>query len=371
VDKLTIAILYRPEIKEFDFGPGHPCRGDRFEAFYQFLKENLPEDDNYRIIPADWATDDDLQLICHKEYIDFTREYYRAANLGLKTSDSFSQYHSLDNRPIGRPGKVEEAARLAIGQAKLAADLVQAGKFQKAVCIGGNMHHANPTYGEGFCLYNDNAFVAKYLMTKYGLNKILLLDTDAHQGNGTCAYFYSDPRVLFIDLHQDPRTLYPGTGFASEIGEGEGRGYTINVPLPPYAGLESYRFVFDEMVLPVTEEFKPDIIIRIGGSDPHFADNLTHLGLTAAGFRMIGEKVRQMDEVCYGKHIDNIGSGYNIQVLPNCWLALICGLAGFNIEVKEPIPVPEMFQTDHSLEMTRQVVAEVKGYLKDYWKCLR
>ena len=368
---MTIAILYREEARELDFGPGHPARGNRYEVFYQFLKENLPEDDNYRILQADWATDEDLLLICQKEYIDFTRDYYRAANLGLSSNGSFSQYHSPDNRPIGRPGKIEEAERLMIGQAKMAADLIQAGKYKKVVCIGGNMHHANPAYGEGFCIYNDNAFAAKYLMTKYGLDKILILDTDAHQGNGTCDYFYSDPRVLFIDLHQDPRTLYPGTGFANQIGEGEGKGFTINVPLPPCAGFDSYQLVFDEIVLPVTGEFKPQVIIRNGGSDPHFADELANLGLPVAGFRMIGEKVRQMAEVCGGKDIDIIGSGYNIQVLPYAWLALICGLADFKIEMKEPVPIPERFRTDTSLTETRKVIGEVRGYLKDYWKCLR
>lgn len=233
------------------------------------------------------------------------------------------------------------------------------------------MHHAKPNYGEGFCLYNDNAFVARYLMAKYGLERILILDTDAHQGNGTCEYFYSEPRVLFIDLHQDPRTLYPGTGFADEIGEGKGKGFTINVPMPVYAGFDSYRLVFDEVVLPVTEEFKPQVVIRNGGSDPHFADSLTNLGLPVRGFRMIGERARQMAEVCGGKQIDLIGSGYNKEVLPYAWLALLCGLADFKIEVKEPIPIPERFRQDHSFNNTREVIGEVKGHLKDYWRCLR
>ena len=368
---MAIAILYRQEARELDFGEGHPYRGDRYDIFYQFLQENLPEDDNYQILQADWATDEDLLLICQKEYIDFTRDYYRAANLGLSHTGPFSQFHSIDNRPRGRPGKIEEAARLMIGQVKMAADLIQAGEYKKVVCIGGNKHHAKPAYGEGFCIYNDNAFLAKYLMTKYGLDRILILDTDAHQGNGTCEYFYSDPRVLFIDLHQDPRTLYPGTGFANQIGEGEGKGFTINVPLPMYAGFDSYQLAFDEVVLPVAEEFKPQVVIRNGGSDPHFADELTNLGLPVVGFRMIGEKVRQMAELCGGKHIDIIGSGYNKLVLPYAWLALLCGMADFKIEVKEPVPIPERFKNDPSFTETKAVIGQVKGYLKDYWKCLR
>jgi len=370
---VAIAILHREELKEYDFGPGHPFRGDRYEIFPKFLRENLPEDDNYRILKAGPAVEEDLLLICNKDYIDFTRDYFKAANLGLSQPGvlSFPRYHSVDNLPRGRPGRLEEAARLMIGQAKMAVDLVQTGEYKKVVCIGGNMHHAKPNYGEGFCLYNDNAFAAKYLIEKYGMERILILDTDAHQGNGTCEYFYSDSKVLFIDLHQDPRTLYPGTGFANEIGEGEGKGYTINVPMPVYAGYDSYQLVFEEIIQPVTEEFEPQIIIRNGGSDPHFADGLTNLGLPVRGFRMIGERVRKMAEICQGKEIALIGSGYNKEVLPYAWLALISGLADFNIEVAEPLSVPQRFQTDSSFEDTRRVVEQVKRYHKDYWTCLK
>jgi len=201
---MTIAILYRKELKEYDFGSGHSFRGDRYEIFPKFLRENLADDGNYQIIKADWASDEDLQLICQQDYIDFSKGYYEAANSGLSYPGKFSQFHSGDNEPVGRPGKLEEAARLIIGQAKLACDLTQQGKTEKAVSIGGGMHHAKPDYGEGFCIYNDVAFCARYLQQKYKLDRILILDTDAHAGNGTAEYFYQDPTVLFIDLHQDP-----------------------------------------------------------------------------------------------------------------------------------------------------------------------
>jgi len=310
---MAIAILYREKLKEYDFGSGHPFRGDRYEIFPAFLKENLAQDDNYRILEADQATDEDLLLICNRDYIEFTRDYFRAANLGLSYPGSF--------------------------------------------------------YGEGFCIYNDNAFAAKYLMERHGIERVLILDTDAHQGNGTCEYFYSDSRVLFIDLHQDPRTLYPGTGFVDEIGEGPGKGYTVNIPMPVYAGYDSYRLVFEEIIQPLTEEFKPQIIIRNGGSDPHFADGLTNLGLPVKGFRMIGEGAREIAEICQGKEIDIIGSGYNKEVLPYAWLALIAGLADFKIELEEPFPIPQRFQRDSSFEATKGVIEQVKRRLKDYWKC--
>jgi len=174
-----------------------------------------------------------------------------------------------------------------------------------------------------------------------------------------------------IDLHQNPMTLYPGTGFANQIGRGKGMGFTINVPLPVNAGYDSYQLAFESIVEPITQEFKPQIIIRNGGSDPHFDDGLTSLGLPVKGFRMIGERVREMARVCDDKVIDLIASGYNKKVLPYAWLALIAGLAGIEVKVEEPEPIPQHFKTDPAFAETKKVVEEVKSHLKDYWTCLR
>jgi acetoin utilization protein AcuC len=140
--------------------------------------------------------------------------------------------------------------------------------------------------------------------------------------------------------------------------------------MPVYAGYDSYKLAFESIVEPVTAEFKPQIIIRNGGSDPHFADGLTELGLPLRGFRMIGDKVREMAEVCDGKVIDLIASGYNPRVLPNVWLALITGLCDIKLDIEEPVPVPPRLQNDPALKQTKVVIEEVKKSLKGYWRCL-
>ena len=366
---MIIPILYREELKEYDFGPGHPFRGDRFHIFPKFLSERLKPDNNYQFLKAEPANEEDLRYICQPDYINFCRDYYRLANLGQENDDLFFQYQSMDNHPIGRPGKVEEAARLVVGQAKLAADLVQSGEGNKVISIGGGLHHAKGNAGEGFCLYNDVAFTGIYLKKHYHLNRILILDTDAHAGNGTADYFYADLNVLFIDIHQDPRTIYPGTGFANEIGSGEAKGKTVNIPMPVNAGYDSYKLVFEEIIEPITAEFQPQIIVRNGGSDPHFADELTSLGLSIAGFHLIGQKVKKMAEVCGGKEIDLIASGYNKDVLPYCWLALLSGLAEWNVKVEDPMSVPPMLRIDTKMPQTKLVVNEVRNNLKAYWRC--
>jgi len=305
---MPLAILYGEELREYDFGAGHPFRGERYAKFYRFLKENL-SDENYQIISAEPAADEDLLLICSQEYIDFTRDYYRAANLGSDYDGRFYLFHSADNRPIGRPGKLEEAARLIVGQAKRAVDLVEGGEFEKAISIGGGMHHAKSSFGEGFCI------------------------------------------------------------FVYQIGEGAGKGYTINVPMPIGAGYDSYKSVFDEIIEPMVNEFEPELIIRYGGSDPYLNDQLTQLGLPIKGFRMIGEHTSEIAEICQGKEIDLIASGYNEDALPYAWLALISGLAGLGIAIEEREPIAERYRRDLASKDTEKVVREVKEELKDYWEC--
>ncbi|MFP4083086.1 MAG: histone deacetylase family protein [Candidatus Aminicenantes bacterium] len=373
---MAVGILYAEELKEYDFGSGHPFRGDRYELFMEFLKDRLSENHDYQIIKAEPATEGDLRKICRKDYIDFTKEFYEAAyrdirNMRVEYIDRFSNYHSGDNLPLGSPGRIEQAARMVIGQAKLACQLVKTGRFKKVVSIGGGLHHAKPAYGEGFCLYNDVAFCVKHLMDEYKLKRILVLDTDAHAGNGTADYFYEDPRVLLIDLHQDPSTLYPRSGFAHQIGARAGQGFTVNIPLPVQADYECYQLVFDSLVEPLIQEFKPQIIVRNGGSDPYLDDGLTNLGLSVEGFRKIGDRVRKISRICEDRVIDLIASGYNKKILPYAWLALISGLAGVEPKIEEPDTGPLLFRPGRALTEIKKVVKEVKSHLQDYWKCLQ
>jgi acetoin utilization protein AcuC len=369
---MSAAIIYRDELKEYDFGSGHPFHGGRYGSFMQLLTQRLPPGDQYRILTGEPATGDDLLKICDEDYIHFSRDYYQAVHSGwVSFYENFNRYQSPDNKPIGLPGKLEEAARLIVGQAKMACDLVQSGEYRKVISVGGGMHHAKRRFGEGFCIYNDVAFAVLYLLEKYGLERVMVLDTDAHAGNGTAEYFRSIPQVLFVDIHQDPRTIYPGTGFASDVGADAARGLTVNIPMPVHAGNASYLLAFDRVILPLAREFKPQIIIRNGGSDPHFNDGLTNLGMSVAGFRVIGDRVREMAEVCQGKQIDLIASGYNEHILPYAWLSLLSGIADFPITVEEPEQVPSQFEQDLVIEETEKVLDEVKKFHNSYWKCFR
>jgi len=361
------AFLFRKEINEYDFGEGHPFHGRRGEDFLNFFKEKVKID--FPILKAEKVTDKDLLLICEKEYIEFTKKYFEAKSRGEEINGKFFLYHSADNLPIGKPGKIEEAARYIIGQAKIAADLIMGGKFKKVISIGGGLHHAKRNFGEGFCIYNDVAFCAKYLIENYGLKRILILDTDAHGGNGTLEYFYEDEKVLFIDIHQDPRTLYPGTGFIEQKGRGRGEGLKINIPLPPFSGDKCYQMLFEEIIEPLAREFKPQIIIRNGGSDPHFSDPLTNLNLTIEGFKMIGKKVKKLAQICDGKEIDLIASGYNLDVLKICWTALLVNLLGLKIEISDPFKIKKIKKIHEPIDEVESLIQIIKKEFCNYWKC--
>jgi len=365
---MKTALVYNPEIKKYSFGKGHPFTSERFEIFINFLKTNLPNFKEYfEEIKPQPATEEELKLFHAQEYIWAMKK----ASQGIVLPNIF-QYTTFDNLDPSTgylPRGIEEATRIAVGTSLKAAQLVFEGKFKKAISIGGGLHHAKESFGEGFCIYNDVVICAKKLLQK-GLKRILILDTDAHAGNGTCQAFYEDNRVLFIDLHQDPRTIYPGTGFREEIGQGKGEGFTINIPLPPRAGDDAYQYCFEKIIFPLTREFRPEIIIRNGGSDPYFGDGLANLGLTLEGFKMIGKNTKKLAEICQGKEIDLIASGYNQKILPLAWLALISGLLDLEIQLKDPDEKLAPSKNSKLME-TKEIIKELKKLLKKYWKCLK
>ncbi len=345
-------------MEEYDFGKDHPFTGDRFISFPKLLDNKLEEGD-YEILGAEPVSKEELFRIASKDYVDFTSGFFNSSEVNRDSSE-FGKFHSADNFPGRRSGKLETAARAVLGQAKKAAELVCEGA-EKAISIGGGFHHAKPNSGEGFCLYNDVAYASEYLLADKGVDRVLVLDTDAHAGNGTYEYFSGDPRVLQVDIHQDPTTIYPGTGFVEEIGTGEGEGYTVNVPLPEGAGDKSYRLLFEEIVTPVATQFSPSVIIRNGGGDPYFGDPLTNLGLTLNGLKMLGSLVNNLRKELDCGLIDLIVSGYSGEELHQCWFALLAGLMGKKVEL------PGSDGEEVILSSTKELIAEVKSVQRAYW----
>lgn len=220
-------------------------------------------------------------------------------------------------------------------------------------------------------MFNDMAVLVEHLREKYGLKRALIIDYDVHFGNGTSDIYYSDSSVLYISLHQDPRTIYPGTGFVEQIGKGEGEGYNVNVPLPPGTGDQTYLYALKEIFVPLAEEFKPDLIVANGGSDPHFADTLGSLQLTVNGFFNVSRTIAHVAEkVCQNKLVLMPGSGYNPTVLPPCWYALTAGVVGLEaINVSDPYTPPA--ESNMARKTVKNTLANLKRILRKYWKCFK
>ena len=212
-------------------------------------------------------------------------------------------------------------------------------------------HHAMQTvFGDrGFCVVNIEAIMIEYIRRYYGVRKLAIVDTDCHHGDGTQDIFYNDPDTLFISLHQDGRTLYPGSGFLHESGGPAAEGYTINIPLPPNTGEEGFDMVMDRVVMPVLEEFQPELIINSAGQDNHYSDPITSMNFTAQGYARLNRQLNP--EICV------LEGGYSIEgALPYTNLGIILAMAGMDFShVKEPDYDPKSFLQPP--EMTRYIEA--------------
>jgi acetoin utilization protein AcuC len=355
---LKVGITYHEKFSQYDLGVDHPFKGDRFKNVMNLFKEQgllrLP---NVSLLKPEPATVEELLKVHDKEYLDKIFSLAEA-----------SEPYDMET-PVSP--QILEAARLLVGGAIEAGRAIYAGKVERAVSLGGGYHHAGRNYGGGFCLFNDVAVLAEFLRQEHGVKRLLILDYDVHFGNGTSDIYYRDPEVLFISLHQDPRTLYPGTGFVKEIGEGAGKGFNVNVPLPPGTGDQTYLQALKEVFVPLAEEFKPEIVLANGGSDAHFADKLGNLGLTVKGFFKLSQTMVEVAEkVCDGKVVLLPGSGYNPSVLPPCWYALVAGVVGLeNIGVTDPYDPP--VEPSWCRRKVKKTVSELKRLLKKHWQCFR
>ncbi len=221
-------------------------------------------------------------------------------------------------------------------------------------------HHAfRVAHGNrGFCNINNEAIMVEWLRNKYDPNlKIAFVDTDAHHADGTQDIYYHDPNVLHISIHQDGRTLYPGSGFTWELGGPGAMGKTLNVPLPPYTTDEGYLYVIDKLVLPILKEFQPDIIINSAGQDNHYSDPLTNMNISAIGYAELNHRLNPNIAVLQG--------GYSIEnALPYINVGIILAMAGLDYSyLKEPdYHTNRSKQDNQTMEQIKKIVDEVSYY---------
>lgn len=226
-----------------------------------------------------------------------------------------------------------ESHLISAGGCLVAADAVLKGEVESAFAlVRPPGHHAmRVVHGNrGFCNINIEAVMVEYIRTHYGIRKVAIVDTDCHHGDGTQDIYWHDPNTLFISIHQDGRTLYPGTGFPNESGGPNAQGKTVNIPLPPQTGEKGFLYALDELVMPLLEEFKPEIVINSAGQDNHFNDPITDMNFSARGYAILNARLKPDIAVLEG--------GYAIQnALPYVNVGIIMAMAGMDTSfVKEP-----------------------------------
>jgi len=330
----ALTVVWDDALKAYDFGPGHPLAPIRVQLAMRLATDfGLLTAPRVTVhTPVEPATLDDLLRVHDPAYIAAVER----ASLDVHAVDEYRGLGTSDDPVFAG---MHAASALVGGATLAAARSVHAGTAQHAINIAGGLHHAMPDRASGFCIYNDIGVAIAWLLAQ-GYRRIAYIDVDVHHGDGVQAMFYDDPRVLTISIHEDPRTLFPGTGFPGEVGGPGALGTSVNIALPAGTGDQGWLRAFHAVVPDVLGAFDPQIIVSQHGCDSHFEDPLAHLTLSIDGQRMSYEAIHRFaHRYAEGRWIAVGGGGYEwVNVVPRAWTHLIAEAAGAPISPASETP---------------------------------
>jgi len=322
---MKTAFIYTDAYLDYDYGPTHPLRVIRLKLTYDLIKAyGLLDLPSVQFIPTHKAEEKDLLAFHSQEYLNILKQ----ANEGRLTGDAYLYGLGPGDNPIF-PGLLDWSL-LVTGATIQAVDFVAEGKGEIAFNIAGGLHHAMRSRASGFCYINDPVIGIMRLLS-HG-KRVAYIDIDAHHADGVQKAFYETDQVLTISLHEAGYMLFPGTGFENEIGEGEGEGYSVNLPFPSYTGDEVYLWAFEEVVPELVQAFKPDVVVTQLGVDTFYDDPLTNLHITILGYEKVLKRIKGLAPrwVALG------GGGYNISNVARAWTLAWAVMNG--IELKDELP---------------------------------
>lgn len=328
----STALVWDEDLAEYDFGPGHPLAPVRVQLAMRLIR-TFGLDDALTMLGPIGPVDDELIARAHdREYIAAVKAAggdppVGDAARGLGTSDDplFANMHRASARVCG--------ATLAAAQS------VWNGDTSHGINIAGGLHHAMRDRAAGFCIYNDIAVSIAWLLDA-GAQRVAYVDLDVHHGDGVQSIFWDDPRVLTISIHESPASLFPGTGFPSEIGGPNARGSAVNIALPAGTGDQGWLRALHGVVPELLEAFDPDVIVSQNGVDSHAEDPLAHLALSVDGQRMGFAAVHSWAHAyAGGRLVSTGGGGYEwVDVVPRAWTHLVAEVSGQRIEPETDVP---------------------------------
>ncbi|MCS6785051.1 MAG: acetoin utilization protein AcuC [Candidatus Caldarchaeum sp.] len=299
----------------YSFPDAHPMNRIRLEAFYEKMDLEKPSLPAVEYVEPEMCNVEDILLYHTREYVDFVIEKCRTGRGYLDYGDT-----------PAFPGCFE-AASYVVGTTLKLLRKILTGEFSAAFTPMGGLHHARRDRAGGFCIFNDAGVAIEYLLRKEGLENVAYVDIDAHHGDGVCYDFYREKRVIFADIHQDGRTLYPGTGFRNETGEGEAKGTKLNIPLLPYSGDDEFIKAFQE-VEAFLEKFQFDFVLLQCGADGLMGDPLTNLQYSQKAHAYAASALRRIAEgKCGGRILAMGGGGYNPNNVALAWTSVVKALA--------------------------------------------
>jgi acetoin utilization protein AcuC len=319
------ALVHSEDWRRFDYGPEHPLRMERLGLTWRLMDAyGLTSGPKVKVQTPEPASVEMISRFHSLPYI----EILRAVSAGDRVPQAARYGLGPGDNPIF-PG-LWEAAALAAGGSVRAAQLVLDHEVTRAFHFAGGLHHAMPERASGFCYVNDAVLAIMELRRRDW--KVAYVDIDAHHGDGVQFAFYADPRVLTISSHERGDRLFPGTGFVEEMGEGEGRGYSVNLPLQPYTDDAVYEPAFEAVVPPLLRAYEPDVVVLQLGIDSHRTDPLTHLAWTVQGFTRIVSRLLALSPrvVALG------GGGYDLPNVARAWTAAWAAMNGVELEAGIP-----------------------------------
>jgi len=347
------AVVFSPIYYRHNPGGDHPESARRLGVIVNELKRGrLSKSRNWRFADPEKARIRDVELVHDRDYIKLVEAICKSGGGLLDSGDTVASRESF------------EVALYAVGGALKAVNLVMGKKFRNAFAlVRPPGHHAERFRAMGFCIFNNVAIAAKHLLKKFDLRRILVLDVDAHHGNGTQETFYETSKVLYISLHQDPRG-FPGTGFIDEIGEGEGMGYKVNVPLPFGTGDQIYLKAFKEIVAPIVCQYKPQFMLVSAGLDGHYADPVASLSLSLLSYQKIYETVVSLSsKMCEGKLVSVLEGGYG-RFVGKIAAAAIAEMSGTKYNVSDKSSTTN----ERVRKQGEKVIKEVGEAQRSFWR---